>query len=189
LGTILGYTYLGFYTQADITDPKVAKPASGTTAARGDLKYLDRNENGVDRMPMDRITLEYPNLPNTILGFTTGLNFQRIQPFTATIAKRSKFWLTRVSETANPFQNNFREIHLGAWTPDNSENPPFRGSPPFQAPAIAKLSIGLLFIRGDYLRLKTAEIGYDLPARWLKRIRFKNARIYANGYNCLPLRW
>jgi TonB-linked SusC/RagA family outer membrane protein len=185
LGTILGYTTLGFYTKEDIADPKVAKPSSGTTGA-GDLKYLDRNRNGVIDAD-DRTTLEYPNLPNTILGFTTGFTYRGFS-LTATLQSALNFGLRGVSETANPFQNNFREIHLGAWRPDNAENPTFprittipSTSHPLNYPS------DYWFIRGDYLRLKTAEIGYALPANWVKKIRFKNARIYANGYNLFTI--
>lgn len=36
-----------------------------------------------------------------------------------------------------------------------------------------------------YLRLKSAELGYTLPANALKAIGLKNVRIFANGYNML----
>jgi TonB-linked SusC/RagA family outer membrane protein len=181
LGTILGYTYLGLYTAADIADPKVAKPGSGFTGA-GDLKYLDRNNNGVIDND-DRTTLEYPNLPNTILGFTGGLNYKGFS-LTTTFQSALNFGLRGVSETANPFQNNFREIHLNAWTPENTENPSFprittipSSSHPLNFPS------DYWFIRGDYLRLKTAEVGYTLPNKWINKIGLKTARVYANAYN------
>jgi TonB-linked SusC/RagA family outer membrane protein len=185
LGTILGYTFLGYYTAADIADPKVAKPASGFTGA-GDLKYLDRNNNGLIDND-DRITLQYPNLPNTILGFTGGLNYKGFS-LTTTFQSALNFGLRGVSETANPFQNNFREIHLGAWTPENSVDPTFprittipSTSHPINYPS------DYWFIRGDYLRLKTAEIGYSLPDKWIHKVGLKNARVYANAYNIFTI--
>jgi hypothetical protein len=36
-----------------------------------------------------------------------------------------------------------------------------------------------------YLRLKSLEIGYTLPAKMLNRINLKNVRIYGNAYNLL----
>ncbi|MET7001391.1 SusC/RagA family TonB-linked outer membrane protein [Chitinophaga defluvii] len=37
----------------------------------------------------------------------------------------------------------------------------------------------------SYLRLKSAEIGYNLPAGLIKRVGLENARIYVNGFNLL----
>lgn len=36
-----------------------------------------------------------------------------------------------------------------------------------------------------YLRLKTIELGYSLPKKWLNAIRVQNIRIYVSGYNLL----
>ena len=38
---------------------------------------------------------------------------------------------------------------------------------------------------GAYLRLKSVELGYSLPANWLNRVKIKNVRIYTNAYNLL----
>ena len=37
----------------------------------------------------------------------------------------------------------------------------------------------------DYLRLKTIEIGYTFPKKWMSRIGIEKLRIYANGFNTL----
>lgn len=37
----------------------------------------------------------------------------------------------------------------------------------------------------SYIRLKTAEIGYTLPDKWMSRVAVKNLRVYASGYNLL----
>jgi TonB-linked SusC/RagA family outer membrane protein len=37
----------------------------------------------------------------------------------------------------------------------------------------------------SYMRLKTAEIGYSLPKKWLSKINMKNLRLYVSGYNVL----
>ncbi|WP_205780555.1 TonB-dependent receptor [Mucilaginibacter limnophilus] len=38
-----------------------------------------------------------------------------------------------------------------------------------------------------YLRLKSAEIGYTFPTKWMSTIGIKGARLYVNGYNLLTL--
>lgn len=40
-------------------------------------------------------------------------------------------------------------------------------------------------ISGNYIRLKTAQINYDLPTDLLRRVGIPSARIYANGTNLL----
>ncbi len=37
----------------------------------------------------------------------------------------------------------------------------------------------------SYLRLKTLEVGYTLPAKWLKVVGIKDLRVYFNAYNLL----
>lgn len=41
--------------------------------------------------------------------------------------------------------------------------------------------------KGDYMRLKTAEIGYTLPQKWTKVVGVQNLRIYVNAYNLFTL--
>tara|TARA_Y100001956_G_scaffold62976_1_gene63182 strand:- start:104 stop:772 length:669 start_codon:yes stop_codon:yes gene_type:complete len=37
----------------------------------------------------------------------------------------------------------------------------------------------------SYIRLKTAELGYTLPEKWMSKINVSNFRIYVSGYNLL----
>lgn len=41
--------------------------------------------------------------------------------------------------------------------------------------------------KGDYLRLKTAEIGYTFPQKWTKVVGVQNLRIYVNAYNLFTI--
>ena len=36
---------------------------------------------------------------------------------------------------------------------------------------------------GSYLRLKSAEIGYTFPSKWVKKLYLSNLRIYVSGSN------
>jgi TonB-linked SusC/RagA family outer membrane protein len=40
---------------------------------------------------------------------------------------------------------------------------------------------------GSYLRLKSIELGYSLPSRWIDRVGVRNLRIYANAYNLFTI--
>jgi TonB-linked SusC/RagA family outer membrane protein len=181
LGSILGYTFEGFYTQEEIDNPQVPKLNVGTTRA-GDLKYFDRDGNGTITTD-DRSVLPYPNLPNTILGFTLGFSYKGFS-FTATAQSALNFALRGQAEAARPLLNNFRQVHLDAWTPTNNINPTFP-----RLSAVGNISdpaanpSDFWFRRSDYLRIKTAEIGYSLPKEWLTKVKLNSVRLYTNAYN------
>lgn len=40
---------------------------------------------------------------------------------------------------------------------------------------------------GAFLRLKSVEIGYNLPAEFLKRVKLETFRVYLSGTNLLKL--
>jgi TonB-linked SusC/RagA family outer membrane protein len=182
LGSILGYNFLGYYTQEEIDNPAVAKPTVGTTRA-GDLKYADTNGDGVVNVD-DRIVLSLPNLPNTILGLTFGLNYKNFA-FTVTAQSGLNFARRSTAEAIRPGLNNFREIHEQAWTPENSVNPAF----PRLSLAGSNLNdpaahpSNYWFRRSDYLRIKTLELSYSLPKNLVTRVGLQGARVYVNGYN------
>jgi TonB-linked SusC/RagA family outer membrane protein len=43
------------------------------------------------------------------------------------------------------------------------------------------------FIDGTYLRLKTVELAYNIPAKYVKVARLSNARVFFNGYNLFTI--
>lgn len=40
---------------------------------------------------------------------------------------------------------------------------------------------------GDYFRIKTLQLGYSIPSQYLKKIGFKNIRVYVSGNNLLTI--
>lgn len=182
MGSILGYHFLGYYTQAEIDDPTVPKPTVGTTRA-GDLRYQDTNGDGIVNVD-DRVVLKYPNLPNTIMGLTLGFNYKSFS-FTVTAQSALNFARRSAAEAIRPGLNNFRAIHEDAWTPENSVNPSF--------PRLSLAGTNLndpaanpsdyWFKASDYLRIKTAEFGYSFPKTFINKIGLQGARVYVNGYN------
>ena len=39
----------------------------------------------------------------------------------------------------------------------------------------------------SYIRLKTLELGYTLPKRWMQKVNIKSLRVYFSGYNLLTI--
>ena len=182
VGSMVGYTFIGYYESAeDIA--KSAKPA--TTAVKpGDLKYADLNGDGnIDQN--DQRVLAYPNLPNTILGTTLGASWKNFS-FAITFQSALNFSLQGGSAEVNPFQNNFRTIHLNSWTPENHDHPSFPRLTSIEGTVNNALSYNsdYWYTRADYVRLKTIEISYTIPQKLARKTRFLDgARIFLSGYN------
>jgi hypothetical protein len=180
IGTPLLYTFIGFYDSASIADPRVAKP--GQKVRPGDLRYADLNGDGVID-GYDQKVQGYPNVPNT----TGGLQFSvRYKNFNVGVFFQGakNFNVGAVSEAIRAFSSNLTAVHQQAWTPqlgDNAKYPLLTFTPGISDPLANPSTFWQ--IPGDYIRLKTAEIGYSLPKKWVSNIKMKDIRIYCNGYN------
>jgi len=176
------YTWIGFYKDSnDIA--KSAKPA-GLTVRPGDLKYADLNGDGIID-GYDAKVQGNPNVPNT----TAGLNLSvRYKGFNIGLFFQGSFNFNvrGLAEAIQPFGGNFRAIHQQAWTPDLGDNAkfPLLTFIPGISDSRAYPSTFYL-LPGDFVRLKTAEIGYTLPQKWMKPLHMKEIRVYSNGYNLI----
>ncbi|HVI45266.1 MAG TPA: TonB-dependent receptor [Chitinophaga sp.] len=182
IGQIRGYKFIGFYQDQRDIDTSAVPP---TPVIPGDLKYADLNGDKVINK-LDQRVMGYPNLPNTVLGLTLGFNWRGIS-FSALIQSAFNYSLRLTSESIDVFFTNFQPIHQERWTPENKENARF---PVLQTPS-SEISRGFInpsdfwFINAKYIRLKNVELGYELPASWLKPTRLRGVRVYANAYNIL----
>lgn len=175
------YTFVGFY--ADSAD--IAKsPKPGQTVRPGDLKYADLNGDGVID-GYDQKVQGYADIPNTTAGihisvrykgFNVGVFFQGA----------ANFYVRGGGEAIQAFSSNLTSAHQQAWTPELGDNAKYPRLTFIPGISDTRANVSTFWLLpGDYIRLKTAEIGYTLPASWVKRIRMKDIRIYSNGYNLL----
>jgi hypothetical protein len=176
------YTWIGFYRDSsDIA--RSAKPA-GLTVRPGDLKYQDLNGDGIIN-GYDAKVQGNPNIPNT----TGGLQLQmRYKGFNIGVFFQGSwnFNVRGIAEAIQPFGSNFTEVHKYAWTPqlgDNAKFPLLSFIPGISDSRAYPSTFWL--IPGDYIRLKTAEIGYALPQKWVSSLRMKSIRLYSNGFNLI----
>jgi hypothetical protein len=86
-------------------------------------------------------------------------------------------------ESIRAFSANLTEVHAKAWTPDLGNNAKYPVLT--YARSISDPGVNSTFWSrsGKYLRLRSADISYSLPQRWLNRIKIDDIRIYANGNN------
>jgi TonB-linked SusC/RagA family outer membrane protein len=173
------YTWIGYYKDAnDISNS--AKPAQAVRP--GDLKYKDLNGDGIIDA-FDTSVQGDPNIPNTTGGLNLAVRYKNFNIGVFFQGARN-FNVRGVAEAIQPFGSNFRAIHQQAWTPevgDNAQFPLLTFIPGISDSRAYPSTFWL--IPGDYLRLKTAEIGYTLPKKWIAHLKLKDLRVYSNGYN------
>ncbi|MEO5563846.1 MAG: TonB-dependent receptor, partial [Chitinophagaceae bacterium] len=175
------YRWIGYYqTKADVT----TGPVTAVQTYEGDLKYADLNKDGkIDGYDME--VTGYSNVPTNTYGFQIGVTYKGFSINTFFQGARN-FNVRAVAEAIRPFSSNLTEIHKYAWTPELGDNARF---PRLTHLAGASDAIGFpstfYFISGNYLRLKTAEIGYTIPVKWAKRMGLESLKIYSNGYNLI----
>jgi TonB-linked SusC/RagA family outer membrane protein len=174
------YRWVGFYTQADIDNPKVAKFASANKP--GDLKYADLNNDGV----LDAFDMEYtgyPNLPNTTVGLGGGINYKNFN-FNFLFQGAYNFNVRGVAEAIQAFGSNMQPFHQQAWTPELGDNAKYPRLSLQPSTNDARTYPSTFWsVSGNYIRLRSAEIGYTLPASLIAKLKINAARVYVNGYN------
>lgn len=165
-------------------------------AMPGDIKYKDINGDDIIDM-LDMVPIGNPTIPSYIYGFGISAGFKGfdISCFFQAAAETS-FMIDR-NATA-PFLNNgvggqtSTNGMLKVWAEDHwsESNPDIYA----QWPRLSNYYIynndqnSTWWIRdGSYLRLKTAEIGYTFPDRWMKKARIEALRIYLSGTNLFTI--
>jgi TonB-linked SusC/RagA family outer membrane protein len=181
-----GYTALGLFKNAQ--DIAKSPDQSGFGAIQpGDIKYKDLNGDGV----INSLDAGYEpgkvSVPKSILGlslsyhyasFDISVFFQAALGGTVLMSGSGIFPFDRFSSVLQDVINN----HWVASDPNRNYEFPRMSS----QPNVNNEQNSTFWLRsGNYLRLKTFEVGYAFPGKWMKQIGFKNARAFANGINLL----
>lgn len=188
-GTIInqhqGYTALGLFKSDDDIASSPDQSFFGTVKP-GDIKYKDLNGDGVIN------SLDYgylPGAPNP--KSTLGLSFSyHYTAFDVSVFFQSGLGgsLMTVGNGIYPFARfsgvleDVINNHWVASAPDRNYEYPRMSS---QVNTNDEQSSTFWTRSGNYLRLKTVEIGYSFPDSWMKRIGIKKARIFINGINLI----
>jgi TonB-linked SusC/RagA family outer membrane protein len=177
-----GYLFNGFYSEAEVADPKVAKPVGVGITQAGDLKYKDLNEDGV--IDQNDITnIGKPNLPNTTIGLPIKIGYKN---FDASVLFQGAFGysLGLTGTAIEPFVGQFQPLHEKRWTPATAAAAQFPRltSNPTTVNSPGAYNSDFWVINAHYIRLKTVELSYILPRRWLP-LKMNNGRLYLSAYN------
>ncbi|REG94787.1 SusC/RagA family TonB-linked outer membrane protein [Flavobacterium aquicola] len=166
--------------------PKQTFNAAG--AKPGDIRYVDRNGDGVINEAEDRFILGNP-FPRYNYGLTYAANWNGLDLsiFIQGVGKRS-MWIR--GEAVEAFHNNnegpVMDYHIDRWTPANPDASYPRltiGSESANNAAKSDFWIE----DASYLRLKNVQLGYTIPSRFTQQIGITKFRTYITGQNLFTL--
>ena len=179
-----------FATQAEI-DSSPTQAALGTVRP-GDIKYTDLNGDGkIDQNDVTRIG--NGDVPTTIFGagfnvtygnFYLGAFFQGVGGADRLLTGDG---ILPFNNSTGAERSNLFAIAEDRWTVENPNPNAFYPRLAYGNSANRNNSVASSFWVKDisFIRLKTLDLGYNLPKGTLKSIGMKNARLYVQGVNLL----
>ncbi|MBC7849526.1 MAG: TonB-dependent receptor [Chitinophagaceae bacterium] len=183
-----GYKTDGFYQTLD--DINKSPKFAGSTVTAGDLKFVDRNGDGVidDK---DKFILGNP-FPRYTFGFTYNVTFKGFDfnLFVQGVGKREA--MIR-GEQVEPFHFGYGGTmyrhQTDYWTPTNPNATYPRLSEAGSASNTNNYRTGsdLYLFDAAYVRVKNIQLGYTLPQRISGKAKIQNVRIYFTAQNVFTL--
>jgi TonB-linked SusC/RagA family outer membrane protein len=184
-----GVDYGGQFTNYNqIYNHPVNTGGGNNSVIPGDYYYKDWNEDGVID-GKDNHPIATTGIPLVNYGLNIGINYKGFD-LNMLLQGGTSFYVKYAEQYAQPLMYGRSALtrFLDSWhtvnPTDNVFDPntqwvsgyyPAMGS----APADGTKAIQ----DATYLRIKTLELGYSLPATLLKKIGVKRLRVYANSYN------
>lgn len=162
----------------------------GGIVGPGDIKYVDLNNDGkIDNDDM-MIGVGHPYNPEINYGF--GFNVEYRGFYVSTFFQgtgNTSILLSDGNNTFWPFnwgieKSNYRTDFLDRWTADN----------PRQDVLMPRLHVGYgnninrepstwWLKKGDFIRFKNLEVGYNIPKKVTDKLRIDGGRVYLLGHN------
>ena len=183
IGQHYGYTALGFFKDASDISSSPDQSFFGQVQP-GDIKYKDLNGDGIINS-LDEGFIPGSFNPTTTLGLSLSYHYKSLD---ASIFLQSGLGgsLMIVGSGIFPFDRfagvlaDVIDNHWVASNPDRHYEYPRMSS---QVNPNNQASSTFWVRSGNYLRLKTFELGYNFPKQWLKSIGIDKARVFVNGIN------
>jgi len=184
IGAFYGYQVAGIFQTQEQVDGYPVQPVSGT--GPGDLMYMDQNNDKVVKegdasVGGDMVYLG-SNIPRYTYGVNLGASYKGfdLSGFFQGVAKVDIQTLV-MEKAPTSSDGNFRAIHADSWTPDNTD-----AAFPRLVTSVQNYQSSSFWVKsGAYLRLKSLQLGYTLPAPWLKQVGLSRCRLYVSGQNLL----
>jgi TonB-linked SusC/RagA family outer membrane protein len=185
------YSYYGYKTDGlfrNDGDLKNSALPVGVSPQPGDVKYKDRNNDGIID-DNDRYVLGHA-FPRLTFGFNYVLQWKGLElnMLWQGVGKRD---MALRGETIEPFHGGYSfvmfEHQLDYWTPANPDARWPRLTAPGTASTINNYGKGSDFniFNGAYARLKNIQLGYTLPKSLTTKFGVNKLNVFVNGQNLL----
>jgi TonB-linked SusC/RagA family outer membrane protein len=156
----------------------------------GDLKYKDMNEDEVINN-LDMVPIGNPTFPEINYGFGLSMGYKAFDAsFFFQGSGKSSFWIDAYAMTpfirSGSLENGLAKFIADDYWTETSQNP-YAGWPRLSTYRIANNTQRSTWYmkEGQFLRLKSLEIGYSLPGNISKALNVNLLRLYVNGSNLL----
>lgn len=176
----------------------------GTRPSVGDIKYRDLNGDGVISWDQDKGIFGRSNRPELTFGLNLNFAWNGID-FNAQFTGGALFDVSMLGTYANdgtPIDDN--TVWTATFHSGGSNSPLYlvEGAYSIDNPdgEYPRISLGApghggdnglastFWIRdGSYVRLKSAQLGYTFPSKWMKKIKVENLRLFVEGQNLFTI--
>jgi TonB-linked SusC/RagA family outer membrane protein len=175
-----GYVSDGLFTsQAQIDALKFDEDGQGNKSLRpGDIRYKDINDDGKFNWK-DQVEIGKGTVPHWMVGFNINLKYKNFDLSTLFQGAMGYYNYIILWHAAIPPV----EVYNLRWTPTN--NDPNAFVPRLGGAATNGLYSDYYYKKAGYLRLKAFSVGYNLPGKWMDKMKFKQIRIYVAGTNLI----
>jgi TonB-linked SusC/RagA family outer membrane protein len=181
LNTYLLYNAIGIFR----TQEELDKTPHVTGAQPGDLIYQDYNNDGQITAD-DQVRTKYGNIPEITYGFNVYASFESfdLAVLFSGQAHVSQYVLPESGSIGN-FYSSWAD---NRWSPTN----PNGTYPKVSDRASSAISGGLYnntfwLNNAAFIRLKDVELGYNLPADLISKIKLTGARLYVSAFNVFTI--
>ncbi len=190
-GVYFGYGSDGqFSSYKDIENSPIYVSRSTVT---GDYRYEDWNGDGQISVD-DSHPIAHTGLPLITYGFSLGAEWKGID-LNLLFQGAGMVSATYTEQLGGPLWANGNALtqFLDRWHPADPTADPYDPNtvwvPGYYAYTGTNAYTNTLanLHSAAYMRLKSAELGYNLPGRWLSRIGIKAVRVFATGYNLFTI--
>jgi TonB-linked SusC/RagA family outer membrane protein len=159
----------------------------------GDYYYADWNGDGFVDGQDDHPIATY-NMPLINFGLSMGADWKGVD-FNLLFSGSSMFYVRYEEQYHEPlmygsggamvrFLDRWRTVNPN----DDIFNPNTQWIPGYYAAMGSSLEDGTRAVQdASFVRLKTAELGYTVPKRWIQKLSIEGLRVYVNGYNLWTL--
>ncbi|MBS7562919.1 TonB-dependent receptor [Mucilaginibacter sp. Bleaf8] len=186
INEIYGYTAVGlFKSQEDINNSP--SQSSFGVIRPGDIKYQDLNQDGIiNSLDAGYLPGKVAN-PTSQFGIALGYHYSNFD--VSVLLQGGLGGSTLLSGSGvfpfSRFASALEQVVDNHWVPSNPDGD-------YMFPRISandnvnnQQASTFWIYSSNYIRLKTVELGYTLPKRWMKKISINNARLFVNGINLL----